>query len=198
MLDSEFAPLNATVQALERQFGWITCILVMGALILALAMSRVICVPMEKMSKSARRLAEGDYSVEFDGRGYREAGELADALNYATEELAKNDNLQKELVANISHDLRTPLTMVKAYAEMIRDLSGDNPVKREEHLGIIIDESDRLSALVNDILDLSRIESGNATLNISEFDISEKRTVKVTFTVHTIFGEFEEEKVVNF
>lgn len=169
MLDSEFAPLNATVQTLEKQFGWITCILIMGALILALAMSRVICVPMEKMSRSARRLAKGDYSVQFDGRGYREAGELADALNYATEELAKNDNLQKELVANISHDLRTPLTMIKGYSEVMRDIPGENS---PENVQVIIDETERLTELVNDMLDLSKIKSGTRKPELETFDLT--------------------------
>ena len=169
MLDSEFAPLNATVETLERQFGWITCVLVMGALILALAMSRVVCVPMEKMSRSARRLAKGDYSVHFDGRGYREAGELADALNYATEELAKNDNLQKELVANISHDLRTPLTMIKGYSEVMRDIPGENS---PENVQVIIDETERLTELVNDMLDLSKIKAGTRRPEPEVFELT--------------------------
>ena len=63
--------------------------------------------------------------------------------------------------------------MLKAYAEMIRDLSGDNPVKRNEHLEIIIEETDRLAQLVNDILDLSKLEDGNQKLNYSEFSITE-------------------------
>ena len=201
MLDSEFAPLNATVQALERQFGWITCILVMGALILALAMSRVICVPMEKMSKSARRLAEGDYSIEFDGRGYREAGELADALNYATEELAKNDNLQKELVANISHDLRTPLTMIKGYSEVMRDIPGENS---PENVQVIIDETERLTELVNDMLDLSKIRSGTRKPEIETFDLTGdiievmRRYEKLTeHDEYKITFEYDENALVN-
>ena len=82
--------------------------------------------------------------------------------------------MQRDLIANASHDLRTPLTMLKAYAEMIRDLSGDNPVKRNEHLQVIIEETDRLTALVNDILDLSKYENGKMTLERSEFDMEER------------------------
>ena len=82
--------------------------------------------------------------------------------------------MQRDLIANVSHDLRTPLTMLKAYAEMIRDLSGDNPKKRNEHLEIIINETDRLSLMVNDILDLSKLESGKQKITPSEFEISSK------------------------
>ena len=81
--------------------------------------------------------------------------------------------LQKDLIANVSHDLRTPLTMVKSYAEMIRDLSGDNPQKRNAHLQVIIDEADRLNLLVNDMLTLSRMQSGAIVIEKTHFNIKE-------------------------
>ena len=86
--------------------------------------------------------------------------------------MKKVTDLRKDLIANISHDLRTPLTMVKAYGEMIRDLSGDDPVKREKHVQIIIDEADRLSGLVNSILELSKLESSNMELRLSDYSIN--------------------------
>ncbi len=173
MMDSELVPLNATVQTLQRQFGWIMCLLIMGALIIALAISRVICLPLEKMSRSARKLAKGDYDEKFVGGGYREAEELAETLNFASGELAKIDNLQKELVANISHDLRTPLTMIKGYSEVMRDIPGEN---NPENVQVIIDETERLTELVNDMLDLSKIRAGTRKMERETFDLTE--TVK--------------------
>ena len=170
MQDSELIPISATVSALERQFGWIMCILIMGALIIALAMARVICQPMARMGRSARRLATGDYSEQFVGGGYREANELADALNYATRELKKNDDLQKELVANISHDLRTPLTMIKGYSEVMRDIPDENT---PENVQVIIDETERLTELVNDMLDLSKIKAGTRKPELDIFNLTE-------------------------
>ncbi len=170
MQDSELIPLTATVTTLERQFGWIMFILIIGALIVALALSRVIAIPMEKMSRSARRLAKGDYNAVFEGRGYREAEELAEALNYASRELAKNDDLQRELVANISHDLRTPLTMIKGYSEVMRDIPGENT---PENVQVIIDETERLTELVNDVLDLSKIRAGTHKPEQELFDLTE-------------------------
>ena len=76
-------------------------------------------------------------------------------------------------MANVSHDLRTPLTMIKSYAEMIRDLSGDNPEKREEHLQVIINETDRLNCLVDDLLSASKLQSGKITLDKSVFNLSQ-------------------------
>ena len=177
MMDSELVPLDATVKTLQRQFGWIMSLLIMGALIIALAISRVICIPLEKMSRSARKLAKGDYNEEFIGGGYREAEELAEALNYASEELAKTDNLQKELVANISHDLRTPLTMIKGYSEVMRDIPGEN---NPENVQVIIDETERLTELVNDVLDLSKIRSGTRKPEPETFDLTE--TVRAVLT----------------
>lgn len=173
-LNTSLDPLNSTISILQRHLFYITIILLIFGLILSFFMAKHISRPIDNITKSAKSLAEGDYNVRFDGTGYYESEKLASALNFASTEISKVDNLRRDLMANISHDLRTPLTMVKAYAEMIRDLSGDNPQKREEHLNIIIDESDRLSALVNDILDLSKIESGNSALNITEFEIGEK------------------------
>ena len=177
MMDSEIMPLDATVRTLEMQFGWIMCLLIMGALIIALAISRVICSPLEKMSRSARRLARGDYSEQFVGGGYKEAEQLAEALNFAAEELAKTDNLQRELVANISHDLRTPLTMIKGYGEVMRDIPGEN---NPENIQVIIDETERLTELVNDVLDLSKIRSGTRKPETETFDLTE--TVRAVLT----------------
>jgi signal transduction histidine kinase len=86
------------------------------------------------MKKKANALAHGDFTVDFHGDDYaQEIVELADALNYARDELSKTDAMQKELIANVSHDFKTPLTMIKAYASMIIEISGDDKEKREKH-----------------------------------------------------------------
>ena len=173
-LNTSIDPLDSTISILKEQLVYLTIILLVLGLTISFFMARRIARPIVKITKSAESLAQGDYNITFDGVGYDEAEKLASTLNYASTEISKVDGLRRDLIANISHDLRTPLTMVKAYAEMIRDLSGDNPVKRGEHINVIIDESDRLASLVNDILDLSRVESGNQELNYSEFGISQK------------------------
>ena len=182
--DSELLPLSSTVMTLERQFGWIMCILVMGALVMALLLSRLICIPMQRMSRSAKQLAKGDYNTKFYGGGYWESEELAEALNYAASELQKTDALQKELVANISHDLRTPLTMIKGYSEVMRDIPDENT---PENIQIIIDETERLTRLVNDMLDLSKIRSGTIKPEKDVFDITE--TVRAVLVRYEKFTE---------
>ncbi|MBE6620683.1 MAG: HAMP domain-containing histidine kinase [Ruminococcaceae bacterium] len=169
MLDSELEPLNAMVSTLYAQFSWIALILLVSALILAWMMSRRISRPLVRMNESARILAEGNYDVRFSGQGYRETRELAQTLNFAADELSKTDRLQKELIANISHDLRTPLTLITGYGEVMRDLPGENT---PENVQVIIDEAEHLSGLVNDLLDLSRLQSGVRAPEAERFDLT--------------------------
>lgn len=166
---SPLFPVESTVDILSNQLKYVTIISLILAFGLSLLISNKISKPIVNITKSASRLAEGNYSVIFEGGHYSEIAQLAETLNYTSGELAKADNLQKDLIANVSHDLRTPLTMVKSYAEMIRDLSGDNPEKRNAHLQVIIDEADRLNLLVADLLMLSKMQSRVDTLNVTKF-----------------------------
>lgn len=170
---SPLAPIDSTTSILKNQLIIVTFILLLLAFILSFLISKKLSEPIEKITNSAKQLANGDYNVIFEHGSYSEMLELSNTLNYATRELSKTDKLRKELIANVSHDLRTPLTMVKMYAEMIRDFSGNNIKKRSEHIDIIISEADRLSSLVNDILDISRIESGTEKMNFESFDLSQ-------------------------
>ncbi len=174
LLNTPLVPVGSTVSIIKRQLIIISVLLVLVGLVLSIYLSGRLARPIADITRSAERLARGDYSVRFDGGNYRELQQLAGTLTYAGQEISRVDTLQRDLIANVSHDLRTPLTMLKAYAEMIRDLSGDNPKKREEHLGVIIEETDRLALMVNDILDLSKLESGGLALNPSAFNITEK------------------------
>lgn len=166
---SPLFPTGSTVEILSNQLKYVTLISLALAFALSLLISNRISRPIVNITKSASGLAEGNYNVTFEGGQYTEIAQLADTLNYTSRELAKADNLQKDLIANVSHDLRTPLTMVRSYAEMVRDLSGDNPEKRNAHLQVIIDEADRLNLLVSDLLTLSKMQSGVEVLNITKF-----------------------------
>lgn len=174
LINSALVPVGSTVTIIKRQLKIITCLLIIIAFGISIYVSKRIARPITRITKSAEGLAKGNFDTKFEGKGYLEVKQLADTLTYAEKELSRVDTMQRDLIANISHDLRTPLTMLKAYAEMIRDLSGDNPKKRAEHLEIIINETDRLALLVNDVLDLSKLESGKQKLSCSEFDIRSK------------------------
>ena len=170
LLNSMVTPLESSKKTIMAQFSYIIVFLIIGAGLMAVLLSKLISSPLKSMNESAKMLAEGNYNVDFDGGGYREINELSESLNYAARELSKNEGLQKELIANISHDLRTPLTMIKGYSEVMRDIPGENT---PENIQAIIDETERLSVLVNDLLDLSKIESGARELNKSPFDLTD-------------------------
>lgn len=170
---SPLYPVGSTVAILQEQLKYITIISLAMAFAISIYLSRRISLPIRRITDQAKWLGKGTYGVPFVGGEYSEITNLADTLTHASIELAKSDRLQKDLIANVSHDIRTPLTMVKSYAELIRDISGDDPAKREEHLNVIIDEADRLNYLVSDMLTLSKIQAGVETLNLSEINASE-------------------------
>lgn len=190
---SPLFPVASTMEILSDQLKYVTIISLGLAFALSLLISSRVSKPIVSITKSASKLAEGNYEVHFEGGRYSEIAQLADTLNYTSRELAKADNLQKDLIANVSHDLRTPLTMVKSYAEMIRDLSGNNPEKRNAHLQVIIDEADRLNLLVADLLTLSKMQSGVDVLNITKFCLRDS-----ILSILNSYRLLEEEEGYNF
>ena len=168
-LNTTTSPVTATKNTLQTELVIIVAILLLFALVLSLIMARFISAPITKMSRDAKKLAHGTYDVGFSGREYRESSELADSLNFAAAELSKTDRLQRELIANISHDLRTPLTMISGCAEMMQDIPGE---MNKENLQVIIDESKRLSSLVNDVMDLSKLGANIEQLSKSRFNLT--------------------------
>lgn len=173
-IEGSIEPIDSTVTIIREQLIYITIILFELAFIVTMFISKRLSRPIVEITKTAKKFGKGDYSVDFNVKGYREIEALSTVLDNAKNEIQKVSDLRKDLIANISHDLRTPLTIVKSYAEMIRDLSGDNPEKRSEHINVIIDETDRLSNLVNNLLELSKLESGNMDMEISDFSVHEK------------------------
>ena len=164
--------LNSTISAIQLQLLIVSLLMLVLSFILSMFISKRLADPIIEMSAIAKKWAEGDENASFYASGYQELKELADALNYAKEGIARTGGLQRDLLANVSHDLKTPLTMIKSYAEMIRDISGGDKVKRTAHTQVIIDETDRLTALVNDILELSKLQNDINALNVTKVDLS--------------------------
>ena len=127
---------------------------------------------MTDFTEKAKRLAAGDYDVKFEGYGYREYEILANALNDAKDTAARSEKLQRDIVANVSHDIRTPLTIIRANAEMLRDMPLDEK-KRKRTAEAVMSEADRLTVLVNDILNYSRLQAGVTDFHFAPCDISD-------------------------
>jgi len=186
---SPLYPIQSTVSIMRHQLLYITVIASFIALALALYFANRIARPIKDITRSAAEMGRGRYGVQFKGGTYTEINDLADTLTHASRELEKTDMYQKDLIANVSHDLRTPLTMIKSYAEMVRDLSGDNPEKREAHLSVIIEEADRLNALVTDMLNMSQLQNRTISLDRKDFDLRE--TTETLLTSYDLLCEQE-------
>lgn len=169
LVESEITPVGAVVITLREQLIWLTFVMVVLGALLALMIARFIARPIAFINESAKILAGGDYDTRFEESGCREVSELAATLNVAARELSQVEHLRRELLANVSHDLRTPLTMIQGYAEVMRDIPGENS---PENAQTIIDEAKRLNELVNDLLDLSRLDNGGVTLQRTPFNLT--------------------------
>lgn len=171
-INTSMDPIDGTINILQKQLILVTIIVLILSFIIAYFISRHISEPIVQMNKAAKGLAKGEFNVSFNSEeDINELNELATTLNYAKDELEKTDELRQDLMANVSHDLKTPLTMIKAYAEMSRDLHTNSKKKQKEDMDIIISEVDRLTILVNDILELSSMQSSINDLQKEDFDL---------------------------
>ena len=164
-------PDRVTIRILRDMLIYISFIVLIVSLLLAFALSVRLTAPIEKLTRSATELSKGNHDVHFDGAGFTETKELARALNKASYEMERTDFYQREIIANVSHDLKTPLTMIRSYAEKIIDITGDNPEKRNADLNVIISETEHLNRLVTDMLSVSNLQSNNVTMNKETFDL---------------------------
>lgn len=193
-VSASLEPLDATVRILRSQLFYITLIVIILSLLISYFVSRIISKPITKMKNKAVELAKGNYNITFEKSDIDEINELSKTLNYACSELSKAEDLRRELMANVSHDLKTPLTMIKAYAELIRDVTHKDEEKMNKNLNTIIEETDRLNILVNDILELSKIRSNSKPLDIEEFDLNE--LIKTILTRYEIYIEKENYNII--
>lgn len=163
--------VNKNYNLVKDQLIYITILVIILAIIISLFLAKAFSEPIVKITEKSKVLANGNFDVEFEKYDIKEIDELADTLNYLKSEVSKTDQYRRDLMANVSHDLKTPLTMIKAYAEMVRDITYKDKKKREENLNVIIDETDRLNLLVGDILELSKYQANSKTLEVEEFDL---------------------------
>lgn len=173
LMELPMAPVHNTVDILKRQLIYIIVILLVAALIVSFLLSKSFTRPILDIINVSEKMAEGNLSARVLVRSQDEIGRLAGTINHMGSELFKIDQLRKDLIANVSHELRTPLSLIKGYAETIRDVSGEQPEKRDRHIQIIIEESDRLSYMVDDVLNLSQMQAGYTQLEEKTFVVSE-------------------------
>ena len=159
VLDARLAPVNPAVSTLKHQLIYISIIVVVVSIFVAVGIGYLISKPIKRINDSAKLLASGKREISFEGKGYQEIDDLNNTLNYAVAELKKTEKLQKELLANISHDLKTPITLISGYAEMMKDIPEENT-------------KENLDLIVNDLLELSRLQSKTISFDNKRFNIT--------------------------
>lgn len=172
IVSTSLAQIDTAAVVMGRVLPPIAILLFALNLLAALVFSRWFTQPVRKLSDGARQMAAGNYDVQVAVNRRDELGLLAQEFNHMAREVRRSAKLEKEILANVSHDLRTPLTLIKGYAETVRDLTGGDEARRTEQCNIIVDETDRLSALVNSVMELSKVQSGADKPNLIEFDMS--------------------------
>lgn len=181
--------VNKNYLLVHGQLTYIALVIILLSIFVSYFLSYKFSEPIVNITKKSNEVAKGNYNVVFEKNGIKEIDELADTLNYLESEVRKTDQYRRDLMANVSHDLKTPLTMIKAYAEMVRDITYKDKEKMESNLNTIIDETDRLNSLVNDILLLSKLESNVNKIKLEKYDLVKE--IKTIIGRYSIFNETE-------
>jgi len=159
-------------------FGAIAAVII--ALIAAYFVSRSITLPIRQMRETAQQIAKGDFGRRVRIKSKDELGELAESLNTMADELQQKmenlrrlDRIRTDFVANVSHELKTPLTLIKGYIETLEDRAMDDKKTATKFISIIKEHADRLGHIVDDLLSLSELELSDDSVHKTEFDLKE-------------------------
>ena len=161
-----------TMQELNRnQLVMLSIIMALMASIIAVVLTRNFTKPIQNIENTVMRLAEGDLTAKPDVQREDELGRLSNSVKELGVALQRLDVLRNEVIANVSHELSAPLSLILGYSEMVRDITGDDPERRSKDMDTIISETSRLSQMVDDIMDYSKFRSGYGTLNLTAYNL---------------------------
>ena len=175
------------INIFQNQIVYFIILIILCSVFISFFLANKITKPIREITNKSKNIGKGKYDTKFPKNGILEIDELSETLEEVQKELGKSDEVKRDLMANVSHDLKTPLTLIKSYAEMIKDISYKDPKKMNEHLDIIMDESDRLTILVNDILELSKVQNEEYLYNYEEYDLVKeiKKIIKKYDVINT-------------
>lgn len=157
----------------QKQLILLSIILVLAGSIIAWLLSHRFTKPIHTIKDTVDRLASGELSAVPGLKLKDELGQLSSSVEELGKTLQRIDVLRKEVIANVSHELRAPLALIVGYSEMVRDISWNDDAARNENMDLIIRESQRLSRMVDDIMDYSQFQAGFINLNKDEYNLSE-------------------------
>lgn len=165
------------VEKMVLNILWISILIGISVIIITFLFSsflaKGIVSPIKELTNIAETMAKGDFTKRAVKRNNDEVGKLSDTLNYMTEEIVKSNAVKNEFISSVSHELRTPLTAIRGWSEIILTGEIENFEEAKEGIKIIASETDRLSGLVEELLDFSKFESGRITLNLEKLDLND-------------------------
>lgn len=185
-------PVNEAVSALKDYYFYIFIMALVLLLVFSLLLSKAVSKPLLNIDQITQKMSELDFSEQLPVRSKDEIGNLSRSINSLSDSLRKNisqlqsanqqlqldiekerqlERMRKEFISGVSHELKTPISIISSYAEGIRDTASED--KREKYVDVILDESTKMNRLVTDMLDLSRLESGQRKLCLSNFHMDE-------------------------
>lgn len=178
LIHTPLAPIEANLRAINEAVIYSLLLGIAASIVLAFIFSRSVSAPILKINSVARAMADGDFSLQAPVMSGSELGMLADSINTLSSQLKEKmqaieriDAARRGFVASISHELRTPLTIVQGYTEALMDGIAQDEKQKEKYLMNIYEETIRLRRLVDDILDLRRLESGMISMRMERADI---------------------------
>ncbi len=182
---------KATVQSLNGDLSRIILQAMAIGLIISVLMSlllaKTLVTPLQELTHAAESVASGDFEHKVDNPSRDEIGvltqtfnDMAGTLEDTLDDLKKSEQMRKEFVANVSHELRTPITSVKSYSETLLDDPAMDPEMRAKFLNVIVNESDRMSKIVQDLLTLSRFDAGSIEFEFTTFSF--EKSVKDVYS----------------
>ena len=199
MVNAQAIPINSVINTMQTGLAIVSMFAITFAFMMLIFVSRIVSAPIEEINEKAKLFATGRYDVDFNAKGYKEINQLSNTMNYAAKELSNIESLRHEFISNVSHDLRTPLTMISGYAEVMRDIPGENS---PENAQVIIDEANRLNNLVSDILNISKIQSGAVKPDLRRYGFTKSVQQLIKNVSELVKGEkfvisFEYDRFIN-
>lgn len=163
--------IDNTIKAYILAVTAVSSLIILIIVTTGLLFAGSIVKPIRQISGIASQFAMGDFSVRIDNSSDDEIGDLCTAINHMADELSAAEAMKNEFISSVSHELRTPLTAIKGWAETLMVDGGESPETMRKGVGVIVNETERLSQMVEELLDFSRMQNGRFTLQRSNMDI---------------------------
>jgi len=163
--------LQTTINAIKRQFLYIFIISIVLASLISYFLSQGFSRPLKEINNAALEISKGNYETRIDLHSSREIKELGDTINNLAKQLSRVEQIRREFIANVSHEMRTPLSYLRGYTEIMLDGLAESEEDKEKYLNIILEETVRLKNMVDEILQLSQMEAGFIELKRAPFSM---------------------------